>query len=171
MKKTTLLAVILAAGVSGAAIAQTMDSTTGSSTTTTGDNSMGSTNSMGGAMNGSPGAGSQSSNNDTPGNTGPTRPNSAYGTKDPGLADTTPGVNQPTTTRNADSTETRAPLKGANSFTMNEASRRLERAGYTNVSGLAKDDQSVWRGMATNKNGQSVAVALDYRGNITDQPK
>jgi putative membrane protein len=168
MKNTTLLAAILAAGVSGAAIAQTMDN--GSANTPAGattDNTMGSGSMNGGAM--APGDQANSTVPDAAG--GPTRPNSEFGAQEPSQADTTPGVNEPQTTRDADSTETRAPLKGANSFTMGEAQRRLEKAGYTNVTGLAKDDQSVWRGIATDKNGQSVAVAMDYRGNITATQK
>ena len=102
----------------------------------------------------------------TPGN----RRNSDYGALDTGTADTNPGVSQPPTTRNADTTETRLPLKGANSFTQAEAIHRLERAGYTQISGLAKDDQSVWRGVAM-KGDQQVAVGLDYKGNITDASK
>ena len=56
------------------------------------------------------------------------------------------------------------PARGANSFTQNEARRRLERNGFTGVNGLRKDDAGVWRGTAT-KNGQQGAVWLDYKGN------
>jgi hypothetical protein len=65
-------------------------------------------------------------------------------------------------------TDTNAPLKGANSFTVGEATRRLNRAGYTDISGLTKDDQSVYHATAM-KNGAKVNVAMDYRGNITEQ--
>ncbi len=147
MNKATFLAAILAAGVSGAAIAQTMDNSDTAN----------------------PGAPAPADN--ASGAVQETRPNSTYSAQDPGTSVTTPGVNAPSTTRAADSTETRAPLKGANSFTLGEATRRLEKAGYTNVTGLAKDDQSVWRGMATDKDGQSVDIALDYRGNITAAQK
>jgi len=34
-------------------------------------------------------------------------------------------------------------------------------------SGLAKDDQGIWRGTAS-KNGKSVKVSLDYKGNISE---
>ena len=71
-------------------------------------------------------------------------------------------------TSNADSKTTAAPVAGANSFTEAEARSRLEAHGYTNVSGLQKDAQSIWRGTAM-KNGQSVGVALDYQGNIVAQ--
>jgi hypothetical protein len=57
------------------------------------------------------------------------------------------------------------PVAGANSFTEGEARSRLEANGYTNVTDLRKDDQSVWHGMAM-KGGTSVRVALDYQGTI-----
>ncbi|RXT46412.1 hypothetical protein B6S44_26770 [Bosea sp. Tri-44] len=59
-----------------------------------------------------------------------------------------------------------APLPGANSFTEGQAKSRLEASGYTNVGGLKKDDNGVWKGMATHS-GAQVNVSLDYRGNIT----
>jgi len=59
-----------------------------------------------------------------------------------------------------------APLPGANSFTEGQAKSRLEANGYSNVSGLKKDDNGVWRGTATHA-GAQVSVSLDYRGNIT----
>ena len=61
---------------------------------------------------------------------------------------------------------TAAPVAGANSFTMAQAQKRLEDQGYTQVSALAKDDKSIWRGHAM-KDGKAVNVALDYQGNIT----
>jgi hypothetical protein len=128
---------------------------------------MGATNTMGGMNNGAPNVGTSASNNDSAGNPGPSRPNSDFGTEAPGYAQTDPGTHDPVTTRQADTTSDRAPLKGANSFTVGEATRRLTRAGYTNIAGLAKDDQSVWRGTAMDKDGQKVNVAMDYRGNIT----
>ncbi|MGO4741429.1 PepSY domain-containing protein [Bosea sp. 2KB_26] len=59
-----------------------------------------------------------------------------------------------------------APLPGANSFTEGQAKSRLEANGYTNVTGLKKDDNGVWKGTATNA-GAQVNVSVDYRGNIT----
>lgn len=59
-----------------------------------------------------------------------------------------------------------APLPGANSFTEGQAKSRLEANGYTNVTGLKKDDNGVWKGTATNA-GVQVNVSVDYRGNIT----
>jgi hypothetical protein len=58
-----------------------------------------------------------------------------------------------------------APLPGANSFTEGQAKSRLEANGYTNVTGLAKDDKGVWKGKATHS-GAQVNVSVDYRGNI-----
>jgi putative membrane protein len=61
---------------------------------------------------------------------------------------------------------TAAPVPGANSFTMAQAKKRLEDQGYTQVSALAKDSNSIWRGHAM-KGGKAVDVSLDYQGNIT----
>jgi hypothetical protein len=58
-----------------------------------------------------------------------------------------------------------APVAGANSFTKAEALSRIEKAGYTNVSGLAKDKDGIWRGKANNGSAM-VPVALDYQGNV-----
>lgn len=58
-----------------------------------------------------------------------------------------------------------APAAGANSFTEREARNRLEANGYTEVTGLKKDENSVWHGKAM-KAGASVNIALDYQGTI-----
>lgn len=61
---------------------------------------------------------------------------------------------------------TGAPLaKGKNSFTQDEAKSRMEAAGYANVTGLTLDGDGLWQAQAT-KNGQSVAIALDYKGDV-----
>jgi len=57
-------------------------------------------------------------------------------------------------------------VPGANSFTEAQARSRLEKNGYSQVSGLAKGDDGIWRGAAT-KNGSSVHVSVDYKGNIS----
>jgi hypothetical protein len=57
------------------------------------------------------------------------------------------------------------PAKGSNSFTMGEARRRIEKDGFMNVSGLAKDHDGIWRGTAQ-KDGKSASVWLDYKGNV-----
>ncbi len=61
---------------------------------------------------------------------------------------------------------TAAPVAGKNSFTEDQATKRLQDNGYIGVTGLTKDDQSIWHGKAT-KAGKSVNVAVDYQGNIT----
>jgi len=58
-----------------------------------------------------------------------------------------------------------ALAEGANSFTEGQARSRLEGAGYSNVTNLTKDDQGIWRGTAQ-KDGQSVNVGVDFKGNI-----
>lgn len=60
------------------------------------------------------------------------------------------------------------PAKGANSFTAGEAQRRIEKEGYMTVVDLKKDDDGVWHGRAT-KDGASIGVWLDYKGNIGRQ--
>jgi hypothetical protein len=57
---------------------------------------------------------------------------------------------------------------GSNSFTEGQARSRMEEAGYTNVTELTKNDQGIWQGKAQ-KDGRSVTVGLDYKGNIGAQ--
>jgi hypothetical protein len=57
------------------------------------------------------------------------------------------------------------PAAGSNSFTAGEAKARFERQGFSNVSGLKKDDNGVWHGQAQ-KGGSTDHVWLDYKGNI-----
>src|SRR6185295_9942226 len=75
----------------------------------------------------------------------------------------TPAVNSPNTPPNPG-----APVAGSNSFTEGQAKSRIEANGFANVSELHKDDQGVWRGKAM-KDGKSVAVSLDFQGNVTAQ--
>ena len=58
-----------------------------------------------------------------------------------------------------------APVRGSNSFTEGEAKSRIEAKGFSNVSGLQKDNDGVWRGHAT-RDGKQVEVGLDYQGNV-----
>lgn len=58
-----------------------------------------------------------------------------------------------------------APAAGANSFTESQARSRIEKAGFSNVSGLRKDKNGIWRGTAS-KGGATVDVALDFQGNV-----
>ena len=73
----------------------------------------------------------------------------------------TPAVNTPNSPPNPG-----APVAGANSFTEGQAKSRLEDNGFTNVSGLAKDPNGVWRGKGS-KGGQTVDVSVDFQGNVT----
>lgn len=66
--------------------------------------------------------------------------------------------------KDRDPTRIAAPAQGANSFTEDQAKRRLAEAGYQ-VASLTKQG-NVWTGPAS-KAGKSVTVMLDYKGNIT----
>ena len=72
----------------------------------------------------------------------------------------TPAVKSPSATNPA------APVPGANSFTEGQAKSKIESQGFTNVSGLKKDDNGIWTGSAT-KGGNKVNVRLDFQGNVT----
>ena len=76
---------------------------------------------------------------------------------------TSPPADAPIAT--APSTDPNAPLPGANSFTENQAKERMEKAGFSQVSQLKKDDQGIWRAAAKQGNKQTT-VALDFRGNV-----
>ena len=69
-------------------------------------------------------------------------------------------------TKNPTAHTTAMAAKGRNSFTEAQARGRIEKAGYTAVSKLAKNKNGVWQGTAT-KDGANVNVALDYKGNVT----
>ena len=69
------------------------------------------------------------------------------------------------TTSNANNKTSAAPVKGRNSFTMNEARRRIEKGGFTQVTALKKDADGIWRGKAM-KSGSAVDVYCDYQGNV-----
>ncbi len=58
-----------------------------------------------------------------------------------------------------------APARGHNRFTEGQAKKRLAKQGYT-VTSLTKDASGAWMGMAM-KDGKSVNVMLDYKGNVT----
>ena len=74
----------------------------------------------------------------------------------------TPAVKSPSANNPA------APVPGANSFTEGQAKSKIESSGYTQVSGLKKDDNGVWTGSAM-KGGQKVNVKLDFQGNVVTQ--
>ena len=71
----------------------------------------------------------------------------------------TPAVSSPNTTN------PQAPVPGANSFTEGQAQSRMEAKGYSNVSGLQKDANGIWRGKAM-KDGKTVSLSLDFQGNV-----
>lgn len=55
---------------------------------------------------------------------------------------------------------------GRNSFTEAQAREHIAKSGYANVSALAKGRDGIWRGTAQ-KNGGTVKVALDFKGNVS----
>ena len=63
------------------------------------------------------------------------------------------------------STNAATPAKGANSYTMGQARSRIEKEGFSNVTGLAKDNDGIWHGQAQ-KGGNTTPVWLDYKGNV-----
>jgi hypothetical protein len=83
------------------------------------------------------------------------------GTSPAGAAAASGDHNQAVATTNANAP---TPAKGSNSFTMGEAKSRIEKNGFSDVSGLTKDSNGVWRGTAQ-KGGSSTTVWLDYKGN------
>ena len=79
---------------------------------------------------------------------------------------------QTTTTTPSTSPQTgtqQPPVAGANSFTEDQAQDRIQKAGFTDVKGLKKDDQGIWRGTAM-QSGKQVSVALDFQGNVVANP-
>jgi len=76
-----------------------------------------------------------------------------------------PKANDQIASTNNSATSEAPPLSGANSFTESQARSRIEQSGFVGVSSLKKDDQGIWRGTAM-KDGKTVSVALDYKGNV-----
>lgn len=87
------------------------------------------------------------------------------------MTQTPPAQNGPqnsvVNTPSASNRQVAAPVKGHNSFTRGEAKSRIEKMGYSQVAGLTKDRDGVWRGRAV-KDGRHVAVGLDYEGNVVE---
>ncbi|MBR1175578.1 hypothetical protein JQ617_16590 [Bradyrhizobium sp. KB893862 SZCCT0404] len=65
----------------------------------------------------------------------------------------------------SDQNNSNAPVAGRNSFTEGQAKSKIEAAGYSNVSGLQKDNDGVWRGKA-DKAGAKTDVSVDFQGNV-----
>ncbi len=59
-----------------------------------------------------------------------------------------------------------APAMGATSFTEDQAREQITKAGYSDVTALTKAADGTWLGSAM-MNGASVAVVVDYQGNVT----
>ena len=86
-------------------------------------------------------------------------------TTSPGPGSSNPAVN----VKPAGSPESTGSVQpGANSFTESQAKSRIEAQGFAQVMELKKDDQGVWRGRAM-KDGRTVNVMLDFRGNVSAQ--
>jgi protein CpxP len=83
-----------------------------------------------------------------------------------GVAGGFAGAITPTPPGSADSVGANDLVKGANSFTEGQARTRLEHNGYSQVSGLTKGNDGIWRGTAT-KNGSPVHVGVDFKGDIS----
>ncbi len=90
----------------------------------------------------------------------------AFGTEGPRSERNHSSTAQPAvTTSDADRKTSAAPVRGSNSFTSNEARRRIETGGFTQVTGLHKDRDGIWRGKAM-RSGTAVGVFCDYQGNV-----
>ncbi len=64
--------------------------------------------------------------------------------------------------------EAGAPLTGANSFTENQAKDRVVANGWMMPAVMTKDVNGIWRGSSM-KDGKSINVAVDYKGNVVAQ--
>ena len=95
----------------------------------------------------------------------PASPNPIGAAHDGGKAAASGDANQAVVTTGANADQ---PAHGRNSFTMKQAKGRISKKGYSQVTGLKKDADGVWRGTAM-KDGQSVQVWLDYKGNVGQQ--
>ena len=94
-----------------------------------------------------------------------TPPGTGLVDRNTGAAGASGSRNQAVATTSANAPQ---PAKGANSFTLAEARRRMQKQGFTQVTELKKDQDGVWRGEAM-KAGAKTAVWLDYKGNIGQQ--
>ena len=83
----------------------------------------------------------------------------------PALAQTAPAKDNEAI-KTAHTVDDGGSRRGANSFTQNQAREHIAKSGFSNVSGLTKDSHGVWRGTAK-KNGHTVHVGLDFKGNVS----
>ena len=72
------------------------------------------------------------------------------------------------TSKTPAATTATGPAARGNLFTEEQARVHLAHFGYTNISGLTKDEGGAWRGSAM-KDGKSIAVAVDVKGAILKQ--
>ena len=91
-----------------------------------------------------------------------TTPSTSMTDRNSGTAAASGDRNQAVTTTSNNAPQ---PAKGANSFSRGEARRRIQSEGFQKVGSLRKDSGGVWRGKGM-KDGQQVAVWLDYKGNV-----
>lgn len=87
-----------------------------------------------------------------------------FGTEGP-LSERSGSPAQPAVPAPTDRKAAAAPVAGSSSFTLREARRRIETGGFSQVTGLQKDRDGVWRGKAM-RNGAAVGVFCDYQGNV-----
>jgi len=106
--------------------------------------------------------------------TAPTVSPSSPAARDPGVnpnaAGTSMGARESGASSNPNANAPRSDAgleRGANSFTEGQARRRIEDHGYTNVSQLHKDQNSIWQAEAM-KNGTRVKIGVDFRGNVAE---
>jgi hypothetical protein len=85
----------------------------------------------------------------------------------PTLAQNPPAQSSPNNSavNSKEQNNSNAPVAGRNSFTEGQAKSRIEAAGYSDVSGLQKDNDGIWRGKAS-KDGHKTEVSLDFQGNV-----
>lgn len=79
-----------------------------------------------------------------------------------------PNAGQNAAIKSPDVAASGAPSKGANSFTKKQAADRISKAGYAVSGDLTKDKDGLWHGQAT-KDGKTVDVSLDFKGNVNAQ--
>jgi hypothetical protein len=75
---------------------------------------------------------------------------------------TPPPLTLPTTSK---STSPSPQSLTGSAVTTDQATSRIEAAGYSNVSGLRRDSKGIWRGKAV-KDGSVVSIRLDGSGNV-----
>ena len=75
---------------------------------------------------------------------------------------------QPSPPANRDANTPAVNTPNSPPFTEGQAKSRIEAGGFSNVAGLKKDSDGVWRGTAS-QGGKSVKVSVDFQGNVVSQ--